>query len=132
MSIVAKIEELFKNPSELSQDKMNVVIKDVLECLNDLKGRLVSEDPEVRKAALEAATKMQEELQEQTKSLCKSIGVNPEKLSDYFANAQEKMSMEDTQLGVAGFNDALKALQAGGSENTGKKKPKRVKEWLAS
>lgn len=116
MSLTAKIDEIFTNPEKASEENINGLVLEAIRVLNDLKERLGSEDEQVRNQALEDASRMQSQLKEQME---KMQGLLPK-------------GADTAQARENAFGQALQKLQQNLIDQTKQKKPKRVKEWLAS
>ncbi len=126
MSLTAKIEEIFNNPEKASEESVNALVQEAIRVLGDLKERLGSDDEKVRNGALEDAAKMQLELKEQIEKMQEPLGIDPGQIEGYSKAADAALARENA------FGQALQKLQQSLADQTKHKKPKRVKEWLAS
>ena len=131
MTIVSKIEEMFTNPEKASLENVNAFVREAMQFVNELKGRLSSSEESIREQAKKEALRMQAELKEQMKRTQSILGKN--QIEDDLASAKSAVKAESNGSKSNAFDRAFKDLQnrlIGKPKQ--KKKPKRVKEWLAS
>ena len=116
MTIVSRIEEMLINPEKASRENVNALVREAVQFTNELKNRLASSDESVREQAKKEALKMQTELKKQIKKVYAAQDKDP--------NAENNPSNPNA------FIKTVKNLQNRAPKQ--RKKPRRVKEWLAS
>lgn len=124
--MISKIEEMFTNPEKVSQENVYALIREAAQVVDDLKIRLASSEESIREQAKKDALQMQTELKKQMERTRSSLGQS--QIGNFLAVAGA-----DAQSKSDVFKQALRNLQTGliGKPKQ-KKKPRRVKEWLAS
>lgn len=126
MSLTEQIEEIFNNPETASEENVSALVQEAVRVLNDMKERLGSEDEQVRKQALEDAVKIQSQLKGQLEKMQGPLGIDAGQMEKYSQAADAALARENA------FGQALQKLQSSLKDQIKQKKPKRVKEWLAS
>ena len=134
MSVLEKIEEIFRDPEQFSQENVQKLVQETLQFFGDLKLKLQSNDEKVRTEALETASILKLKLEEQAMALCKSIGMDPKSLENYIGNpshftSEEWNSIERTKTEMDEFKEGL-GISPNLSTIARNKKPKTVKEWI--
>ncbi len=125
MSIVSKLEEIFKGQGEVTSESVNAFVQEAVQFVQNLNEKLTSKDEAIREEAMKEAVKMQSELSAQLEKMGTAMGLDSSQLGNYFAFAE-------ANNGSNPFAQALKNMQTELAGKPKKKKPKRVKEWLAS
>jgi len=130
MSILEKIEKLFEKENKFSQENIHQLTREVLEYMQSLQPGLNSEDEKERDLAFKSAQLLQERLHRKTKEVCQELGIDPGKLNAHFAQPEQAEMLKQTQTNVGMMKEALGSSHV---QRFGKKKrPRHVKEWLAS
>lgn len=130
MTILEKIEKLFEKPDKFSQENIHQLTRDVLEYMQSLQPTLHSKDENERDAAIKSAQLLQERLQKKATEVCKTLGIDPTNIGAHFAQPEKADMMKQTQSEIGMMNEALGSAQI--RRLAKKKRPRHVKEWLAS
>ncbi|MBF8263140.1 MAG: hypothetical protein HW387_805 [Parachlamydiales bacterium] len=136
--VLKQIEELFENPDQFSPENMEKLVNETVTFFNDMKIKLESPDQKVREEALNVASQLKAKLEEQAKTLCKSIGMDPAALESYINtpnnfSTDEWQAMENAKTEIANYKASLAKMETGEKSPAArarKKRQKAVKEWI--
>ncbi len=134
-SLIKQLKETLGNLENFSPEKLQGIIQETLKTFQELQEKLQSPDPRVREKAMDTALVLKTSLEEQTASLCHSMGMSPTELSRFVENPANFSQTEWEALGSAKADlDTFKqTLAPSGDAAVPSKKKKKVgeKSWIA-
>jgi hypothetical protein len=89
-----QIQELSEDPQNISSEQLDTLMQTSLQFFDQMRGQVTSQDPEEQQRAQKVLADLQIALEEQSKHLCKSLGIDPSQLTT-FAEDPDALSPED-------------------------------------
>lgn len=134
-NLIKQLEETLGDLEHFSPEKLQDLIQETLKTFQELQTQIQSTDPREREKAVDLAMSLKASLEEQTLSLCQSIGMNPQELAKFVENPSNFSKEEWEALGAAKADlDAFKQQLSSSEEPRTaplKKKKASEKSWIA-
>ncbi len=131
---VEKLEELFNDISEITPEKMEMLVKESIKAFEQIVSQLNSPDEQKRKEAQATAEKLRDTLEKQSMKALEAVNMSAKELEAFTTN-KENFSPEEWEA----LQKAKKELESYQKEMTGKEpgeelaaKKKKKPLWIPS
>lgn len=133
-NILDKVDELFENFETVDFQKLEVLIKQVIGFLEQLKFKLLSDDEQEKKEAIELAQQLQKKLNALAEKAFSKTSMTKEQIAEFLATTtnfapQEWNRLQDMEKNIGTFQDELFQDHPKPPE---KEKRSGKKDWLKS
>jgi hypothetical protein len=106
-----KLKEILANKDPLTPERLQSLMGEAMQFLNELRTKMVSKDLQVREEAMSQTLELKELLEAQMSALSQSIGINPFRLSEMdlmgLINEQEQEAFASTREQFGAIKESI-------------------------